>query len=145
MNEEKHFQGVIDEIPFISVDYFHDIQNISGFFLSHCHAGTIIVLCNAYLIFAGNFCTLDHMKGLDSLALFQTLQEVPGILIYCSNVTKEILENWPTYSRLSPFLKALEVNQTNILNFPNSCDEHSSATNLCVTLIPSGHCPGSVM
>jgi len=33
------FQGVINEIPNIAIDYFHHSTS-EAFFLSHCHAGT---------------------------------------------------------------------------------------------------------
>lgn len=42
-SENQSFQGVIDEIPFISVDYFLDVQSFSALFLSHCHAGMYVL------------------------------------------------------------------------------------------------------
>lgn len=125
-SEDQIFQGVINEIPFISVDYFLDVQSSLALFLSHCHA--------------------DHMKGLDSHDLYQTLQTKPGFFIYCSEKTKQILTDWPTYSKLGRYLKALELNHTVKIDLPDdSCNGNANKTTFCVTTIPSGHCPGSVM
>jgi hypothetical protein len=38
-SESQSFQGVIDEIPYITVDYFFHVQSSLALFLSHCHAG----------------------------------------------------------------------------------------------------------
>ena len=87
----------------------------------------------------------DHMKGLDSHDLYQTLQKNPGVYIYCSEVTREILSSWENYSKLRPYLKSLEENQTTKLDFMNSADNCDITTGFCVSLVPAGHCPGSVM
>lgn len=87
----------------------------------------------------------DHMKGLDSHDLYQTLQTKPGVFIYCSEKTKQILTHWPTYSKLSCYLKALDLNHTVKLDFPHDSSKANTNTTFCVTMIPSGHCPGSVM
>lgn len=42
-SEDQIFQGVINEIPFISVDYFLDVQSSLALFLSHCHAGKCLL------------------------------------------------------------------------------------------------------
>lgn len=84
------------------------------------------------------------MKGLDSHDLYQTLQSRSGVFIYCSEVTKHILSSWQNYSKLSSYLKILELNQTTKLDVPN-CSESVNRTSFCVTLVPNSHCPGSVM
>ena len=38
-SDSQSFQGVIDEIPHIAVDYFLNVQSSLALFLSHCHAG----------------------------------------------------------------------------------------------------------
>jgi hypothetical protein len=88
------------------------------------------------------------MKGLDSHDLYQSVRTKPGLFIYCSATTKKILTDWPIYSKLAPYLKVLELNQTVKIDFPcEYCMEsgYSNEINFCVTSIPSGHCPGSVM
>lgn len=87
------------------------------------------------------------MKGLDSLNLYEFVQSNKGIFIYCSNATKNILAGWETYSKLNPYLKALEINQTTKINLPSDDLEFciSQPKSFCVTLVPTGHCPGSVM
>ncbi|XP_046437759.1 protein artemis-like [Daphnia pulex] len=127
VNSESQFQGVIDEIPHIAVDYFLNVQSSLALFLSHCHA--------------------DHMKGLDSHDLYHTVRTKPGLFIYCSGTTKKILTDWPIYSKLAPYFKVLELNHTVKIDFPGGycSDDNSSKIGFCVTSIPSGHCPGSVM
>ena len=87
------------------------------------------------------------MKGLDSHELYQTVKTKPGLFIYCSAITKKILSDWPIYCKLSPYLKVLELNQTLKIDLPSDdcSDGHPSKISFCVTSIPSGHCPGSVM
>jgi len=110
------FQGIIQEIPNISVDYFLDLKS-EAFFLSHCHA--------------------DHMQGLDSPQLNQYLQSKEGTFIYASKQTKTILQNWQKYELLARYIKTVD------LNHPTHVEVKD--TNFTVTLIPSGHCIGSVM
>lgn len=154
--DSRHsFQGVIDEIPYIAVDYFSYVRGVSGFFLSHCHAGIYFLLekinCNTLTPNQHCFdclsllCIIDHMKGLDSTNLYQVLQN-GDIFIYCSKQTKRLLENWHQYSKLEPYLRTLEMNQTTRLKFPvGSQNSNSREQHFFVTLVPSGHCPGSVM
>lgn len=144
--QSRTFLGVIQEIPYISVDYFVNVKTTLALFLSHCHAGIRL----EYLIFRK--CKLDlplntdHMEGLGSHDFYQFVQNRPGVFVYCSSVTKQLLSSWEDYSKLSPYLKVLEINQTIILNFsvPNE-NGLSHQKSICVTLIPNGHCPGSVM
>lgn len=86
------------------------------------------------------------MEGLDSQDFYKFVQNQPGMFIYCSSVTKQLLSKWRNYSNLSPYLKTLEINQTIKLDFLVP-DEHGQCYphNIFVTLIPNGHCPGSVM
>lgn len=45
----------------------------------------------------------DHMVGLDSDDLLQTLKE-HKIALYCSEVTQSLLSNNPEFSHLAPYL-----------------------------------------
>lgn len=88
----------------------------------------------------------DHMKGLNSEALLSYLKSNCNILIYCSKITKEILSNWSNYAVLSPYIRSLDINQNIKLTLENKeTNTETSVTKLIVTLIPTGHCPGSVM
>lgn len=40
--QTRPFQGVINEISYIAVDYFRDVKTRLALFLSHCHAGSIL-------------------------------------------------------------------------------------------------------
>uniref|UniRef100_A0A7N8XDP3 Protein artemis n=1 Tax=Mastacembelus armatus TaxID=205130 RepID=A0A7N8XDP3_9TELE len=73
-------------------------------------------------------CHKDHMKGLKGPLLKRKLQFSRTVRLYCSFVTKELLLNNPKYAFweeyiVSPFFSSQVV----------------------VTLLPAGHCPGSVM
>lgn len=52
-----------------------------------------------------NMCSklADHMVGLDSDDLLQTLKE-RKIALYCSEVTQSLLSNNPEFSQLAPHL-----------------------------------------
>lgn len=39
MTNLSKFQGVIAELPHITVDYFINVNGVAAYFLSHCHAG----------------------------------------------------------------------------------------------------------
>lgn len=42
MAKVSKFQGVIAELPHITVDYFINVNGVAAYFLSHCHAGMLI-------------------------------------------------------------------------------------------------------
>jgi hypothetical protein len=48
-SDSQSFQGVIDEIPYISVDYFLYVQSSLALFLSHCHAGMFVLLASLFI------------------------------------------------------------------------------------------------
>ena len=48
-SDSQSFQGVIDEIPYISVDYFLCVQSSLALFLSHCHAGMFVLLASLFI------------------------------------------------------------------------------------------------
>lgn len=84
------------------------------------------------------------MKGLNSPELLSFLQ-ANSVVIYCSRITKAILSSWTTYSSLTPYLKFLEINQNVKIDTVKNERSNGAILELVVTLIPTGHCPGSVM
>ena len=115
------FPGPIEEIPGVSVDRFENKENVNAsvYFLSHCHS--------------------DHMKGLDN-SFIQNLNKNNKFL-YCSEISKAIL-NANTYLNNSDMIKGLPVLSPVIIDFKG---ENGTILFVTVTLIPAGHCPGSVM
>lgn len=105
------------EIDYISIDEFTG-ENLKSYayFLSHCHT--------------------DHMKGLAS-SEFETALQKNNAFIYMSAVSKSIIEKM--YSWLIKYIKELNIEGKNYVDIP------SIDTTITVTLIPAGHCPGSVM
>lgn len=113
------FAGPIEEIPGMSVDCFAN-ENLesSVYFLSHVHS--------------------DHMNGLDKYFIENLSRN--NKFLYCSEITKIILT-----------AKFNLINSTNIknLNLLNRViidyKFRKRVTYVTATLIPAGHCPGSVM
>ncbi|KAM5337287.1 protein artemis isoform 2-T2 [Glossophaga mutica] len=68
-------------------------------------------------------CHKDHMKGLRAPALKRRLECSLKVYLYCSPVTKELLLTSPKYRFWEKKIKE----------------------EIVVTLLPAGHCPGSVM
>ncbi|XP_011879832.1 PREDICTED: protein artemis [Vollenhovia emeryi] len=121
------FLGLIDEIPGISVDRFDgENRNSSAYFLSHCHT--------------------DHMEGL-SYTFFMYLIQYNKYL-YCSPISKILLESKfggkDKGSLLNfPCIKAIEVDEKFLVE--HKSEGNVEITDLFVTCISAGHCPGSVM
>ncbi|KAK8754416.1 hypothetical protein OTU49_016162 [Cherax quadricarinatus] len=118
------FSGKIKEFPQISVDRF-DGRNLAStaYFLSHAHS--------------------DHMIGLSSPQFLDHLESNSGVYLYCSAITARFLQASIRHRPLDPFVRPLPPEEPVKITVPNVAEEASHQ--LCVTLIPAGHCPGSVM
>ncbi|KAM7437994.1 Protein artemis [Porites harrisoni] len=118
------FTGKFREYPAISADNFEK-ENLDSvaFFLSHCHK--------------------DHMSGLDSSAFHDRLMTSKTVFVYCSETTQNLLMCNPAYSHLKDYIRSIPLEQQTIIPlFDEKTDEQNS---ICVTLLPAGHCVGSVM
>ncbi|KAK5849035.1 hypothetical protein PBY51_008710 [Eleginops maclovinus] len=118
------FAGRMKEYPTISLDRF-DRENLHAraYFLSHCHK--------------------DHMKGLKGPILRRKLQFSRTVRLYCSFVTKELLLNNPKYAFWEEYIVALELESPTQISLVDEASGEKEE--IVVTLLPAGHCPGSVM
>lgn len=118
------FVGRMKEYSSISLDRF-DRENIHAraYFLSHCHK--------------------DHMKGLKGPQLKRKLQFSRTVRLYCSFVTKELLLSNPKYSFWEDYIVPLELESPTQISLVDEASGEKE--DLVVTLLPAGHCPGSVM
>lgn len=112
------FDGIIEEIPKISIDEFTG-NNLKSdiFFLSHCHS--------------------DHMKGMNNFKFLDVLRK-ENTYLYASPISIKILVKQipclPTEKLL-----CLDMFRPISVKIPTT-DEY-----ITVISIPAGHCPGSVM
>ncbi|KAI3366610.1 hypothetical protein L3Q82_009300 [Scortum barcoo] len=118
------FMGRMKEYPSISLDRF-DRENLHAraYFLSHCHK--------------------DHMKGLKGPILKRKLQFSRTVRLYCSFVTKELLLSNPKYAFWEEYIAPLELESPTQISLVDEASGEKE--DLVVTLLPAGHCPGSVM
>ncbi|CAL1544237.1 unnamed protein product [Lymnaea stagnalis] len=119
------FCGQMNDHKWIAIDRF-DGRNLqcTMFFLSHCHT--------------------DHMIGLKSQLFFDVLHLRSNYFLYCSEVTRLLLLAEDDYTHLKDYIVPLEVGVVHHLKVPSSTSEKEDYF-IKVTLIPAGHCPGSVM
>ncbi|XP_072310149.1 protein artemis isoform X2 [Eucyclogobius newberryi] len=155
------FPGRMKEYPNISLDRF-DRENIHAraYFLSHCHKGKVSannVMINVDLYFycftsrtriniRKSLLTLihiDHMKGLKGPLLKRKLQFSRTVRLYCSFVTKELLLSNPKYSFWEDYIVPLELECPTQISLVDEASGEKE--DIVVTLLPAGHCPGSVM
>ncbi|XP_049422792.1 protein artemis isoform X2 [Epinephelus fuscoguttatus] len=118
------FAGRMKEYPTVSLDRF-DRENLHAraYFLSHCHK--------------------DHMKGLKGPMLKRKLQFSRTVRLYCSFVTKELLLNNPKYAFWEEYIVPLELESPTQISLVDEASGEKEE--VVVTLLPAGHCPGSVM
>ena len=100
----------------VTIDRFNR-ENLKStvYFLSHCHT--------------------DPMVGLNEPELFERLN-------YCHKVSAALLSALALFIHLTPYIVPLDSDNETTLNVSLEGDETHTLT---VTLIPTGHCPGSVM
>ncbi|XP_051490460.1 protein artemis isoform X2 [Apus apus] len=120
----SRFGGRVREYPGVSIDRF-DRGNLRAraYFLSHCHK--------------------DHMKGLRAPAMKRRLEGSLKVKLYCSPVTKELLLTSWKYKFWENHIVALEVETPTQISLLD--ETTGEKEDLEVTLLPAGHCPGSVM
>ncbi|KAL6460259.1 hypothetical protein MHYP_G00320180 [Metynnis hypsauchen] len=118
------FPGRMKEYSTVSIDRF-DKENLHAraYFLSHCHK--------------------DHMKGLKGPLLKRKLKFCLTVRLYCSFVTKELLLSNRKYAFWEEHIVALELDSPTHISLIDEVTGESE--DVVVTLLPAGHCPGSVM
>ncbi|XP_030006763.1 protein artemis [Sphaeramia orbicularis] len=118
------FAGRMKEYPTVSLDRF-DRENVHAraYFLSHCHK--------------------DHMKGLKGPLLKRKLHFSRTVRLYCSFVTKELLLSNPKYAFWEDYIVPLELESPTQISLVDEASGEKE--DVVVTLLPAGHCPGSVM
>ncbi|KAM9228651.1 LOW QUALITY PROTEIN: protein artemis [Dugong dugon] len=89
------------------------------------------------------FFFLDHMKGLRAPTLKRRLECSLKVYLYCSPVTKELLLTNPKYRFWEKRTISIEVETPT--QIPLIDEASGEKEEIVVTLLPAGHCPGSVM
>ena len=83
------------------------------------------------------------MVGLSSPQFLDHLESNSGVYLYCSVITARFLQASIRHRPLSPYLRPLTHDEPAKITIPTVANEPHHI--LTVTLIPAGHCPGSVM
>ncbi|XP_019753046.1 protein artemis isoform X10 [Hippocampus comes] len=118
------FPGRMKEYPYISLDRFdHENLHARAYFLSHCHK--------------------DHMRGIKAPKLKRRLRSSRRVKLYCSLVTKELLLSSRKHLFWEKFIVPLELESPTQISLVDEASGESEE--VVVTLLPAGHCPGSVM
>ncbi|KAF0749463.1 protein artemis isoform X1 [Aphis craccivora] len=118
------FGGKLEEkeLSFIGIDSFEShLLSCSTFMLSHFHK--------------------DHMRGIQDHSFQVAFNNTKNnMMLYASPLTITFLKRNKTIHLREDKLVSLEI------GFPNLLKVHSDNFEyICVTLLPAGHCPGSVM
>ena len=85
----------------------------------------------------------NHMVGLGSRKFADRMSRSLHVKLYCSEVTHELLMADPRFSHLRASLCSLPIEQPTTITLVNELNGQEEK--LLVTLLPAGHCPGSVM
>ncbi|KAG0715573.1 Protein artemis [Chionoecetes opilio] len=72
-----------------------------------------------------------------------TWRATVGCYLYCWSITARFLQASIRHRPLNPWVRPRPHEQPLKITLPNVAEE--ACHQLCVTLIPAGHCPGSVM
>ncbi|KAL4702404.1 hypothetical protein ACJJTC_002244 [Scirpophaga incertulas] len=115
------FDGVVPEVPGISVDNFESL-NKRAYFLTHCHR--------------------DHTQGLTSQQLQKYLEE-SDVFIYMSELSAAIVEATNDFVCIKSHVKILKLGVKQLIKLPAT--DHHRELYIEVITIPAGHCFGSVM
>lgn len=104
------FDGILREFPYISLDKFNCGTPIC--LLTHFHA--------------------DHLAGL--------LNRLFTGIIYCSEITRKLLEASPRYRKVLRFVQSVPLNTKTRLELPSLIEEV-----VYITILEAYHCMGSCM
>lgn len=125
------FEGITREYPGISIDRF-DGKNLAStlYILSHFHS--------------------DHTVGLASKLFKERILSNPDLKVYCSEVTRSLVLIEDSYAFLKDALVPLADNVPSELHVTSGKDNGATSNDsmrepITLTLLPAGHCPGSVM
>jgi DNA cross-link repair 1C protein len=122
--EMSCFPGKLREFGYVSLDQFADDNLLSTvYFLTHCHS--------------------DHMVGLDSPMLQTRFENNNFIKLYCNPVTSALLLAFDKFAHLRDHIESLPTDEETTVSVFTA--DGSVSYSMLVTLIPAGHCPGSVM
>ncbi|XP_056429353.1 protein artemis isoform X2 [Hyla sarda] len=83
------------------------------------------------------------MKGLRAPLLKRRIQSCLKVFLYCSPVTKELLLTSPKYEFWEKRIRAIEVDTPTQISLIDEATGEKEE--VLITLLPAGHCPGSVM
>lgn len=104
------FDGILREFPYISLDKFNCGTPIC--LLTHFHA--------------------DHLAGL--------LNKLFSGIIYCSEITRELLKASPRYKKVLRFVQSVPLNTKTRLELPSLTED-----DVYITLLEAYHCMGACM
>lgn len=110
------------ELGFIGIDSFEShLLSCSTFMLSHFHK--------------------DHMRGIQDQSFQAAFNNIKNnMILYASPLTITYLKRNKSINLKEDKLIPLEIGFPNLLKVDSEHFEY-----ICVTLLPAGHCPGSVM